>query len=1445
MSALRDLVDLSRFGAELPLALAALFGVALVALLALGSLVRRAAREAAAVRLDPPDRALGARILDLRAAVPSRAVRRAFRRARGRLDRVASGRSGRYRLPWYLMVGPEGAGKTTALGHAGLELPFGAPQPEPGHTAPDCLWWLFDRGVVLDVAGRLVATADGRASDEPAWRSLLGLVARARSKRPADGVLVALPATALRASAGGADGPDRQTVRHLARTLRHRLAQAQEVLGMRLPVYLVITRCDRVPGFTAFAESRSPAERDQLFGWSNPATADAPYAGAWIDDALAGIRAAVAATRPPAPPPPPPGVPLLRLVGSSVGAVENPAAGAEADAGATPADLWSRLDGGLAELAEPLRITANQIFGESVEAEPFPFRGLYLIGGRRFGEHPDDPDAPAAAAAPHAPAAGEVVGTAPHPGAAPAAVDFVTDLLAYKAFAEWSLARPTARAARRRRLRLRALQAALVAVALAATVGAAWAARRVRQDAAPLERFLDRVALQLDAAATVGAGAPPANRRAVLAGETRDLLQAATGVPDYRLRSVFLPASWWGGGDVTAVVEGALERVALPSVQAELEARVDGYAARGPEPVARRPRATIESLADVPEYLQLNGFVGDLRRLDVDLYRYRRLAAVHGDPDRMLDDFEGLVRSLYQLELRLPGDRAERFWGRVLVPARAPLYEGQERAEALRDQAAAVAQRMYRALFERNRLSRDLDRLAQELARLGQIAGRPAESEAYYRRLARAIERTRASLVEPELQWAAGPGFDLGPAHRWMLAAVRDTRLLGPPAADRIEEIGRRRFGVFRDGLAGYETSYTGPLLVVDDKGEAKLELAQRVVDLQRALTDLVGQPFMGAAPRPPLATAVGPGTYMAWDTARLERAAAFDAAFQEFVAGGLAAFPATLQPAVRQAALANLGDNMLREVALAQSFPPLPSAFTDRLREQAIRRRVDELVGAAPLLGPRILDRFRTLGLDAAAHRLGAAVEAEKDSILRPLDDLLAELDLYTPRGGGFGWWDGGPVVAFEAFAVPDAGGLATYLGGQRAIVQRLATNIAEPALTAVATTDVSGLESNPWFGRWRLIVSDLGDYAADTPGNALGELEGFISGTMAEVEVDGCLAAVAPQGACWAAPTPAGLRGGPCDPLVGIRQRLAEQLRGRCLVLVDRHGAAAWRELRREFALRLEGRLPFAALPALPPPPEVSPAGLRAYFAVYDRHRSLLGQVPAGSPSFGDALPRVRGFLTEMDAVRSFFAPFLADRKPGAVPSWNVAVDFRVDRGAERGTDPERGGRPLADEIIGWELTLGDKTVARDDPDRTATWSPGQDAVLILRWADDSPSVPVGPLADPAAAVTGRTVGYGYRNLWSLLSLVAAHPAANAPGPPETLRLDVPTQQAAPAEAVEPRAGGPPAAVVATTFVRVAFSALDEAETPVEVPRFPTAAPLLPPGGPAAAATPAAGGG
>ncbi|WP_147108218.1 type VI secretion system membrane subunit TssM [Tateyamaria sp. syn59] len=196
------------------------------------------------------------------------ALRDRLRTALKTMRRLAKRRFGAaYEYPWYLMMGAPGAGKTTLLTHSGLKFPLGdAEGADPvkgvGGTR-NCNWWFTDRAVLIDTAGRYTTQETGRARDREGFLGFLGMLRKTRRRQPINGAILTLSLTDLLAQ----DPEER--LRDI-RAIRQRLTEMEEALGARVPVYVVLTKADRLTGFGRFFDALGQEGRRQVWGITFP-----------------------------------------------------------------------------------------------------------------------------------------------------------------------------------------------------------------------------------------------------------------------------------------------------------------------------------------------------------------------------------------------------------------------------------------------------------------------------------------------------------------------------------------------------------------------------------------------------------------------------------------------------------------------------------------------------------------------------------------------------------------------------------------------------------------------------------------------------------------------------------------------------------------------------------------------------------------------------------------------------------------------------------------------------------------------------------------------------------------------------------------------------------------------------------------------------------------------
>jgi hypothetical protein len=265
-----------------------------------------------------------------------------------------------YNLPWYLIVGEPGAGKTEAVRHCNVGFPPGLQEMTQGVGGTiNMNWWFTNQAVLLDTAGRLMfeEVKPGEASE---WREFLQLLNRNRPNCPINGLLLIIPVNSLIL-----DGPDQ--IASKAGRIAQQLDTIQRTLDVRFPVFVLITKCDLVDGFREFFENmETPETQHQMLGWSNPDPIDSVFRPDMVDQHLKVV--------------------VERIRKRRLGLLRDPIAQKEGGRRTDEMDSLFCLPESFGLIAPKLRSYLEQIFVAGPwSAKPLFLRGIYFTSSMREG----------------------------------------------------------------------------------------------------------------------------------------------------------------------------------------------------------------------------------------------------------------------------------------------------------------------------------------------------------------------------------------------------------------------------------------------------------------------------------------------------------------------------------------------------------------------------------------------------------------------------------------------------------------------------------------------------------------------------------------------------------------------------------------------------------------------------------------------------------------------------------------------------------------------------------------------------------------------------------------------------------------------------------------------------------------------------------------------------
>ncbi|CNI50861.1 type VI secretion protein IcmF [Yersinia mollaretii] len=165
-------------------------------------------------------------------------------------------------LPWYMITGKR-CGKSTLL--AGAGLPMFSHEPENILVVPTrtLRWWFYRSLAVLDISSHFL-------DKSPIFgRGWLKLTRWCKRLPPPSGIIICVSVRDLLQQ-------DSVALHLDARRIRTQIEPLINEVKQRLPLYVMITCCDEIPGFSQWAQALSPQQRQQALGhyWPIPPVID-------------------------------------------------------------------------------------------------------------------------------------------------------------------------------------------------------------------------------------------------------------------------------------------------------------------------------------------------------------------------------------------------------------------------------------------------------------------------------------------------------------------------------------------------------------------------------------------------------------------------------------------------------------------------------------------------------------------------------------------------------------------------------------------------------------------------------------------------------------------------------------------------------------------------------------------------------------------------------------------------------------------------------------------------------------------------------------------------------------------------------------------------------------------------------------------------------------------
>jgi type VI secretion system protein ImpL len=1239
------------------------------------------------------------------ATVPPSNIRRSFRRAMSKLKSNIIGDATKYKVSWFMVVGQRESGKSTLLSHTGLNLSFGLPESQTMGSRDGCNWWFFDEGVMLDIDGELFLRRDGKSHDSKGWKTLLESLQNSRSKRPIDGVILTIPATELYGSEKSEADRSIEAGSKSAQIFE-RLKQAQLELGIRFPIFILVTKCDVVPGFKSFCGELPHRVHHDIFGWSNPYTLETTYDSTWVDDAFQDLFKELRQTQ-----------------------IESLVDGIQVQTG----DSFFKFPTEFISMKEPLKTYFNNLFKQTSYHESFVFRGMYFCGD---GEG-DEVGTLFRSSELTKPKEISREGSDEHNVGS--GIYFLKDLFLKKVFKEYRIARPTEKSFVSRNKLAWTLRTAAFVFVLLWGVGSWVSFNQLNEDKKDLKPVLIKIKKDLETL-SVGRSLDEESERDFFTNSAKSLLQGMTKISSNNFFSVFIPASWTTtlDKDIQKTMVLAYDKIILKSIFFGLQVRLkkiieDSDALYIREKV--KSEGKLFSWEKSPEFIQLNKLVVDLDEYWKNIQSYNGLKS-----SRNLNDLGDIITYLFGIKLRTGFYKNAMLYHNALSEVEyTELYADVDKFLVTIPKVRTVTTNLYSQVFASNPLLEDIQEFSDFIDQIQSLKGEnhtDDEREESFRDLLLNIKRMQNLLLKPEFAWLANKNLDLGPNFDKMIENIGSSPFLGVKLKSDLEKIGQQEFLNLKAELNVQETVLTGPILAEEGDNQA-IVLSPQVLDLKTAMEKFLNQKFMAkVVERRELIVDLEPNTQILWDTTLLESAINLDEKFQKFRENDLPKFPKPLQAQVLKLAMDRLAKNILKLIAEAQEIREVKSNQLTFVRQESdLSLEIKNFKDSSFYLG-KLTDIFNSLNYVNASWALSELLSSHAYIVLSAVNRLLDDEGLYNFKENGFKWWDGSPGVSYAAFEVSDEKELVYLLTIQRERVKHLARQYAKPLLMFLENRTINRSPSEEEvLSRWRSILREIDYFEKKKTNGSVNLLEKFVLVDMKNAAPSDCLSTIQNKEP----------RGGNRDYFRKKLGNIIGKLLNQCRNLADDRVFQEYAKLENFFNRSLKGRFPFIKASNAP---QADTKILQKFYWMFDKYVKKDLKLLEQSSQFGLSGDKALEFIYKLEEARSFFEPFLMQGKKKKAPPdfYFLQPEFRVYKDAEEG----------ANQIIDWQLeTPFGKVTKRSAKTRSIKWKLGNPIKFTFRWAKDAPFLPV-TVKKPWGELEGRTTTYFFNNSWSLATVL-----------------------------------------------------------------------------------------
>ncbi len=191
---------------------------------------------------------------------------------------------GAYSMPWYLVLGEPGSGRSSAIAAMNLSWPYGEGPLPLNQPHPSCDYWLSAHAAFIEPGPTIVGHR--RAPNQ--LRELVQECKEKRPREPLDGLILVINVQTV------VDAREDDVDRY-AKSLRRYLIEVAQTIGEDIPTYIVVTGYDTLWGFGDAFQWTADRRDEDPWGFWIPPDVEADQIQARVEQSMQGLLARIEA----------------------------------------------------------------------------------------------------------------------------------------------------------------------------------------------------------------------------------------------------------------------------------------------------------------------------------------------------------------------------------------------------------------------------------------------------------------------------------------------------------------------------------------------------------------------------------------------------------------------------------------------------------------------------------------------------------------------------------------------------------------------------------------------------------------------------------------------------------------------------------------------------------------------------------------------------------------------------------------------------------------------------------------------------------------------------------------------------------------------------------------------------------------------------------------------